>query len=126
VNSKTRSASALASDSKARIVGENPRIVVTHHARAGTGRDDHRPRFRKQAQLGERHGAGLFGKTAAMRRLPTAGLSGGKMHLDPLALEQTDGIHAGLRTEEIDQASPEEVNPRWLFRVVAAACFVHG
>jgi hypothetical protein len=110
---------------QSRIVGENLGIVVTHHAGAGTGRDDHRPRFRKETQLRQRHRAGLLGKATAVRRLPAAGLVSREMNLDSLALEQADGIHAGLRTEHVDQAGPEEVDPGRLFRVLAAACFVH-
>jgi hypothetical protein len=48
------------------------------------------------------------------------------MDLDSLALEQANRIHAGLRTEKIDQTSPEKIDPGRLFGVLAAACFFHG
>jgi hypothetical protein len=74
------------------IVGENLGIMVTHHAGAGTGRNDHRPRLRETGATAQRHRARLLGKAAAVRRLPAAGLVGREMHLDSFALEQADGV----------------------------------
>jgi hypothetical protein len=98
---------------------------VPHHAGAGSGGDNHRPRLREETQLGERHRAGLLGKATAVRWLPAAGLVSREVNLDSLALEQAHSVHPGFRAEHVDQAGPEEVDPGRLFRVLAAACFVH-
>jgi hypothetical protein len=109
-----------------RVIGEHLRVMVAHRAGAGTRRDDHRPRLGKQPQLGECHRARLVGEAAAVRRLPAAGLVGGKKHLDPFPLEQPDGVEASLRAEQIDETGSEKVHPGRLLGIPAALSPIHG
>lgn len=93
-----------------RIGGEQRRVMVLHHAGAGTGRYDHRPVVREQGQLERRHLPRLVGKPAGIGRLTAAGLRFREVHADALALEQSDGIHAGTGEELVYYASCEEID----------------
>src|SRR5690554_618843 len=86
------------------------RVVVAHHAATGTRRHHDRPRLGKQAQLGRGYGSRFIGIARGISRLTTAGLCLRIKYLDPLALQKTNTVEAGLRIKEINQASAEEID----------------
>src|SRR5690554_3571084 len=93
------------------------RVVVAHHAATGTRRHYDRPRLVKQAQLGRGYGSRFIGITRGVSRLTTTGLCLRIKHLDPLALQKTNTVEAGLGIKEINQASAEEIGLLRLRRV---------
>ena len=100
-----------------RVFGKQRRIVVLHHAGAGTRRDDNRPVVGEQRQLVRRHLARFVREAAGVGRLAAAGLFFRKVHADALPFEQRDGIHAGAGEKLVNDAGGKEIDVGWTRRL---------
>ena len=89
------------------------------HPGAGAGRHDDGVVLGEQVQLGGHHLTGLVREPAGVGGLAAAGLVLRKDHAEAFPFQQGDGVQAGFRHEEVNQAGRIEVNRGRSGRVAA-------
>ena len=110
------------------VIDKQMRVVQAHHAAARTRGHDHGPRFGKQIELVQGHGARFVRVAAAVGGLAATGLLLQVMHRDALALEQPHGIEPGLGRELVHETGREKINVLGFGRVRSSegAVCAHG